>query len=62
MRLVIHHVSPEVALGQPIALIQNGDTTVMDVNHDTLDCSERENAVTLAAGTLHAEAEHKCSA
>ena len=47
--LVIGHVSPEAALGGPIALIQDGDTIVVDVNHDTLDCIELEDPATLAA-------------
>ena len=38
--LVIGHVSPEAALGGPIGLIRDGDTIVVDVNHDTLDCTE----------------------
>ena len=37
--LVIGHVSPEAALGGPIALIGEGDTIIVDVNHDTLDCA-----------------------
>src|SRR5512142_1581109 len=37
--LVIGHVSPEAALGGPIALIEDGDTIVVDVNQDTLDCA-----------------------
>ena len=40
--LVIGHVSPEAALGGPIALIEDGDTIVVDVNDDTLDCAELE--------------------
>jgi dihydroxy-acid dehydratase len=57
--LVIGHVSPEAALGGPIALIHDGDTIVVDVNHDTLDCAELQNAATLAArrARWHAEAE-----
>ncbi|MGH3280045.1 MAG: dihydroxy-acid dehydratase, partial [Trebonia sp.] len=38
--LVIGHVSPEAALGGPIALIEDGDTIVVDVNTDTLDCTQ----------------------
>jgi dihydroxy-acid dehydratase len=47
--LVIGHVSPEAALGGPIALISNGDTIVVDVNRDTLDCAELADPATLAA-------------
>jgi dihydroxy-acid dehydratase len=47
--LVIGHVSPEAALGGPIALIADGDTILVDVNHDTLDCAELQNAATLAS-------------
>jgi dihydroxy-acid dehydratase len=47
--LVIGHISPEAALGGPIALIQDGDTIVVDVNDDTLDCAELDDAATLAA-------------
>ena len=38
--LVIGHVGPEAYLGGPIALIENGDTIVVDVNKDSLDCIE----------------------
>jgi dihydroxy-acid dehydratase len=47
--LVIGHISPEAALGGPIALIEDGDTIVVDVNDDTLDCAELDDAATLAA-------------
>jgi dihydroxy-acid dehydratase len=47
--LVIGHVSPEAALGGPIALLENGDTIVVDVNHDTLDCAELADPATLSA-------------
>jgi len=47
--LVIGHVSPEAALGGPIALISNGDTIVVDVNRDTLDCAELADPATLTA-------------
>ena len=55
--LVIGHVSPEAALGGPIALIHDGDTIVVDVNHDTLDCAELQNAATLAARRARWQAE-----
>ncbi len=47
--LVIGHVSPEASLGGPIALIENGDTIVVDVNSDTLDCTELADPATLTA-------------
>jgi dihydroxy-acid dehydratase len=37
--LVIGHVGPEAALGGPIALIENGDEIVVDLNSNTLDCT-----------------------
>src|SRR5256885_14494186 len=57
--LVIGHVSPEAALGGPIALLENGDTIVVDVNSDTLDCTELADPATLAArrDRWHAEAD-----
>ncbi len=42
--LVIGHVSPEAFVGGPIALIENGDTIVIDVNGDRLDCRELAEA------------------
>jgi dihydroxy-acid dehydratase len=38
--LVIGHVAPEAYLGGPIALVENGDTIVVDLNRDRLDCRE----------------------
>jgi dihydroxy-acid dehydratase len=38
--LVIGHVSPEAFVGGPIALIRDGDTIVVDLNADRLDCNE----------------------
>jgi dihydroxy-acid dehydratase len=55
--LVIGHVSPEAALGGPIALIEDGDTIVVDTNHDSLDCAELEDAATLAARRARWDAE-----
>ena len=55
--LVIGHVSPEAALGGPIALIEDGDTIVVDVNHDTLDCTELADTATLAARRARWESE-----
>ena len=55
--LVIGHVSPEAALGGPIALIEDGDTIVVDVNQDTLDCTQLEDAATAAARRARWDAE-----
>ena len=55
--LVIGHVSPEAALGGPIALIEDGDTIVVDIKRDTLDCTELEDAATLTARRARWEAE-----
>ncbi len=38
--LVIGHVGPEAFLGGPIALIEEGDTIVVDINEDRMDCLE----------------------
>jgi dihydroxy-acid dehydratase len=38
--LVIGHVAPEAFLGGPIALVADGDTVVVDLNTDRLDCPE----------------------
>jgi dihydroxy-acid dehydratase len=42
--LVIGHVAPEASLGGPIALIEDGDTIIIDVNSDRMDCLELEDA------------------
>jgi dihydroxy-acid dehydratase len=42
--LVIGHVAPEASLGGPIALIGDGDTIVIDVNADRMDCLELDDA------------------
>ena len=55
--LVIGHVSPEAALGGPIGLIEDGDTIVVDVNDNTLDCAELDDAATLAARQARWQAE-----
>ena len=41
--LVIGHVGPEAASGGPIALIEDGDTIVVNLNKNTLDCEEISN-------------------
>ncbi len=38
--LVIGHIGPEAYLGGPIALIEDGDTIVVDLNTDALDCEQ----------------------
>jgi dihydroxy-acid dehydratase len=38
--LVIGHVAPEAFVGGPIALVEDGDTIVVDLNDDRLDCRE----------------------
>ena len=47
--LVIGHVAPEAFLGGPIALIEDGDTIVVDLNTDTLSCVELEDAAVASA-------------
>jgi dihydroxy-acid dehydratase len=42
--LVIGHVAPEAFLGGPIALIEDGDEIVIDVNADRMDCTALEDA------------------
>ena len=42
--LVIGHVAPEAFLGGPIALIEDGDTIVVDINTDRMDCLELDDA------------------
>jgi dihydroxy-acid dehydratase len=59
--LVIGHVSPEAALGGPIALLEDGDTVVVDINQDTLDCEQLNNASTTAARRARWEAEAACN-
>ena len=47
--LVIGHVAPEALLGGPIALVEDGDTIVVDVNTDRLDCVELDDPAVVAA-------------
>jgi dihydroxy-acid dehydratase len=47
--LVIGHVAPEAYLGGPIALIEDGDTIVVDLNLDRLDCRELTDPAVQAA-------------
>src|SRR5258708_6463895 len=46
--LVIGHVGPEAALGGPIALIEDGDEIVVDLNKNELNCTALANADTCA--------------
>src|SRR6185295_3522686 len=46
--LVIGHVAPEAYLGGPIALVEDGDTIVVDLNEDRLDCRELADAAVAA--------------
>ncbi|HEX5588358.1 MAG TPA: dihydroxy-acid dehydratase [Acidimicrobiia bacterium] len=41
--LVIGHVAPEAFLGGAIALIEDGDTILVDLNTDRLDCRELDD-------------------
>lgn len=41
--LVMGHVAPEAMLGGPIALVQNGDTIIVDLNENTLNCLELDS-------------------
>jgi dihydroxy-acid dehydratase len=38
--LVIGHVGPEAAVGGPIALVQDGDEIVADLNKNELNCTQ----------------------
>lgn len=46
--LVIGHVGPEAALGGPIALIEDGDEIVADLNRNELNCTQLADADTAA--------------
>ena len=47
--LVIGHVGPEAALGGPIALVEDGDEIVVDLNANELNCPALADAATVAA-------------
>jgi dihydroxy-acid dehydratase len=47
--LVIGHVAPEAYLGGPIALVEDGDTIVIDINRDRMDCLELDDVATFDA-------------
>ena len=44
--LVIGHVAPEALLGGPIALVEDGDTIVVSILEDRIDCVELEDSET----------------
>ena len=48
--LVIGHVGPEAAVGGPIALIEEGDQIVVDLNKNEINCLELENSKTYDDG------------
>ena len=47
--LVIGHVAPEAFLGGPIALVEDGDTIVVDVMSDRIDCRQLDEPGVLGA-------------
>jgi dihydroxy-acid dehydratase len=42
--LVIGHVGPEAFLGGPIALVEDGDTIVVNVKENRIDCLQLDDA------------------
>ncbi|MDC1023001.1 dihydroxy-acid dehydratase [Alphaproteobacteria bacterium] len=46
--LVIGHVGPEAALGGPIGLIKDGDEIIVDLNKNTLNCTQLLDTDTLS--------------
>ncbi|TVR08418.1 MAG: dihydroxy-acid dehydratase [Salinarimonadaceae bacterium] len=47
--LVIGHVGPEAALGGPIALVEEGDEIVADLNVNRLDCTALDDPAVFSA-------------
>lgn len=45
--LVIGHVGPEAFLGGPIALVEDGDSIVVNVEENRIDCRQLDDAETL---------------
>ncbi len=41
--LVIGHIGPEAYLGGPIALLENGDDIIVDLNKNTLNCQQLDD-------------------
>jgi dihydroxy-acid dehydratase len=59
--LVVGHVAPEGFLGGPIALLQDDDTIMIDLNTDRVDCPQLKSAnelKTRRAGWQHATETH----
>ena len=46
--LVIGHVGPEAALGGPIGLIEDGDEIIVNLNKNTLDCTQLLDTTTFS--------------
>ncbi|MEE3094007.1 MAG: dihydroxy-acid dehydratase [Pseudomonadota bacterium] len=44
--LVIGHVGPEAALGGPIALVEDGDEIIVDLNENELNCTPLSDSAT----------------
>ena len=44
--LVIGHVGPEAAIGGPIALIENGDEIIVDLNKNEINCTQLTDSQT----------------
>jgi dihydroxy-acid dehydratase len=51
--LVIGHVAPEALLGGPIALVQDGDTIIVNLLEDRIDCLELDDPGTFEARSAH---------
>jgi len=49
--LVIGHVAPEAFLGGAIALVEDGDSIVVDLNTDSLDCVQLHDVATFERRT-----------
>jgi dihydroxy-acid dehydratase len=55
--LVIGHVGPEALLGGPISLVEDGDTIVVNVLEDRLDCLQLDDGATHDARAARWQAE-----
>ncbi len=57
--VVIGHVAPEAILGGPIALVEDGDTIVVDLTTDRIECGQLQDPVVAEAraATWRAQAE-----
>ena len=57
--VVIGHVAPEAILGGPIALVEDGDTIVVDLTTDRIECGQLQDPVVAEAraATWRARAE-----